>query len=64
MKIIRKGDFKTMELKVENGFTELSMNEMNETEGGIPTLVVWVLRGIVSGVVSYGTNKLLESVFG
>ena len=53
-----------MELKMENGFTELSMNEMNETEGGVPVFLVWVLKGVVSGAAAYGTNKLLESVFG
>ncbi|MBQ2803847.1 MAG: hypothetical protein IJF07_08115 [Lachnospiraceae bacterium] len=51
-----------------NGFTELSLNEMNEIDGGIPVWVVpvakFVGKAIVAGVIKYGTEKALEEVFG
>lgn len=61
-----------MELTKENGFAELSMDEMNEIDGGIPVWVVpaakfvgkAIVKGVISGSAAYGTKKGLEAIFG
>lgn len=56
-----------MEATKTNLFEEMSMDEMQQIDGGaIPVAVVggWILKGVVVGASSWATQKVLDHVFG